>query len=281
MIAVPMTGSRQVCPPRQATMIAYYDESGFTAPLFDAVSSADPMVKGDVQFYAELAGEPGKRVLELGCGTGRVAVPLAASGHSVVGLDTSPAMLKLAEQKRKALPSAIARRLDFRLGDMTSFSQQDPFDLVLVPFFGLNHVLRDPDRAQAFELLAKHLLASGRAAIHYAPSSMLRFAAQMPLEQKRGYRIVDGEGRSVRVRPIEQRADEHAGVFVQLNEYVLRTSSGAVMTRTEEKLVYALLADAEIDAHIRRAGLCIMQEFSRFEEAGTGIAGRILVIAKA
>ncbi|MYE32588.1 MAG: class I SAM-dependent methyltransferase, partial [Chloroflexi bacterium] len=46
----------------------------------------------------------GRDVLELGCGTGRVAVPLAASGVRVTGVDLSPAMLALARDRADGLP---------------------------------------------------------------------------------------------------------------------------------------------------------------------------------
>ena len=61
------------------------------ASLYDAFPFTD-----DLDFYAGLAGTQGGRVLELGCGSGRILVPLARAGHHVVGVDTSPHMLALA-----------------------------------------------------------------------------------------------------------------------------------------------------------------------------------------
>src|SRR5919199_2923924 len=57
----------------------------------------------DLPLYLDLAASQGGRVLELACGSGRVALPLARAGHMVVGFDTSPHMLGLARQKAAAV----------------------------------------------------------------------------------------------------------------------------------------------------------------------------------
>ena len=49
----------------------------------------------DLPFWLDLAGETGDPLLELGCGTGRLLVPLGQAGHRVIGVDHDPAMLKL------------------------------------------------------------------------------------------------------------------------------------------------------------------------------------------
>src|SRR5262245_62204178 len=74
---------------------------------------------GDVAFYGRLAAEQGGPILDVGCGTGRVAVALAEEGFEVVGVDLSKPMLRQAEDRRSELPSEVAARLTFRQGDMT------------------------------------------------------------------------------------------------------------------------------------------------------------------
>ena len=61
--------------------------------FYDAEYSDEPMLRQDVGFFlSHLGGEP-KDVLEIGCGTGRAAVPIAAAGHRVVGYDIDEGML--------------------------------------------------------------------------------------------------------------------------------------------------------------------------------------------
>ena len=64
-----------------------------TARLYDAAYAAMPSLGPDAQFYEKLAAEIGGPVLEVGCGTGRVLLPIATHGIECAGIDASPAML--------------------------------------------------------------------------------------------------------------------------------------------------------------------------------------------
>jgi ubiquinone/menaquinone biosynthesis C-methylase UbiE len=79
-------------------ILPYYSGRGASAQHYDRLAEADRNIVGDIAVYAGLA-EPPSRILELGAGTGRVAIDLAQRGHSVVGLDISAPMLAQAEAK--------------------------------------------------------------------------------------------------------------------------------------------------------------------------------------
>lgn len=102
------------------------------AELYRALHVGNP---GDVEFYLAVCAGAG-RVLELGCGTGRILAPLAAAGHEVVGVDRDPAMLALAAE---ALTDDARERATLVRGDMTRLSELGlgMFDRVLIPFTGL------------------------------------------------------------------------------------------------------------------------------------------------
>jgi SAM-dependent methyltransferase len=80
------------------------------ARLYDLDLAEDP---GDVELYLALAARTGDPIVELAAGTGRVAVPLAAAGHRVVGIDVDPAMLararRRAETEEARQPGTAAR----------------------------------------------------------------------------------------------------------------------------------------------------------------------------
>jgi len=113
-----------------------YDRLG---PAYDAWCRS---VLEDIPFYVDLAVQSDGPVLELGVGSGRVAVPTALAGIPVVGVDTSRAMLELA--RRRAEPHAV----DLRLieADMRSLPELGRFGLVTIPFRALLHLSSDAER---------------------------------------------------------------------------------------------------------------------------------------
>jgi SAM-dependent methyltransferase len=92
------------------------------ARLYDLDLAEEP---GDVELYVALAARTGDPIVELGVGTGRLAVPLAAAGHAVLGVDDDPAMLERARQRAVRAGTAVADRLTFVQADMTGFHRSD------------------------------------------------------------------------------------------------------------------------------------------------------------
>ncbi len=84
----------------------------------------------DLPFWQALARWQGNPVLELGCGTGRVLIPLAQDGRTVYGLDNSPAMLDFLKQH---IPEKLKPRIHLLEADMTNFQVDVRFRLVLLP----------------------------------------------------------------------------------------------------------------------------------------------------
>ncbi len=110
-------------------------------PLFYAlVHQGTP---GDLAFYLE-ACRGAARVLEMGCGYGRLSVPLVQAGAEVWGIDVHDGLLALAEQRLAELPAAQAARLHLLHADMRS-PPHGPFDRVIIPFSGLYCLQSDED----------------------------------------------------------------------------------------------------------------------------------------
>jgi SAM-dependent methyltransferase len=101
--------------------------------------------RDDVRFYRMLADERGGPVLDLGCGTGRLMLPLLGDGHVVVGLDHAPAMLARAAARLARLPPSVRRRAMLVRGDLARLplAASARFAFAVVAFHGIQHLVDD------------------------------------------------------------------------------------------------------------------------------------------
>jgi SAM-dependent methyltransferase len=113
----------------------------------------------DVAFYVDLAMAADGPVVELAVGNGRVAIPIAqATGRRVIGIDSSPAMLRQARDR-----AAVAGiELDLRDADMRELTLEEPAALIYCPYRSLLHLPTWADRRRAFEGVAAALAPHGR-----------------------------------------------------------------------------------------------------------------------
>ncbi|MEE8519475.1 MAG: class I SAM-dependent methyltransferase [Dehalococcoidia bacterium] len=113
----------------------------------------------DLPFYVQQAQAAGGPVLELGCGTGRVALAMAEQGHDVVGVDISPKMVAQAQAKADA--AGLTDRVRFEVGDMLDVDAGSGFALVTMPFRSFQSMLTIDDQRQALANAAAQLRESG------------------------------------------------------------------------------------------------------------------------
>jgi len=132
--------------------VSIYDN---IAHLYDPWSRT---VVEDVLFYVAEAVGSGGPVLELGIGTGRIAVPIASAGIEVVGLDLSAGMLEVARERAELAGVS----LDLRQGDMREPPFDEQFPLVICPFRSLLHMETDDDRRRALRAVRKLLAPGGK-----------------------------------------------------------------------------------------------------------------------
>jgi len=109
--------------------------------------------------FAEFSAEPVRRILDLGCGTGGHAVPLARRGYDVVGMDRSPGMLAAARAKAEA--AHVASRITFVPGDVTCASNVAPCDAALMMFAVLGYQASLRDLSEALRSTRSNLRAGG------------------------------------------------------------------------------------------------------------------------
>jgi SAM-dependent methyltransferase len=211
-----------------------------TAEIYDETSQ-----RGDeaatVSFLEQLAR--GGRALELAIGTGRLALPLAARGVSIDGIDISPAMVA----KLRAKPGGD--QISVTMGDFADVPVEGTYGLIFVVFNTLFNLLTQDDQVRCFENVAAHLTDDGSFVVEaFVPDFLYRL---------RNHQHVDAEAIGVeevrldvgRHDPVTQRLDES---HVYLSRQGLRLYP--VVTR------YAW--PSELDLMARIAGLRLKERWS-------------------
>jgi ubiquinone/menaquinone biosynthesis C-methylase UbiE len=123
-------------------------------------SVGDHAYDGDLAWYPSRIPQMSATVLELACGTGRVALSLARAGLRVIGLDLSEPMLRIA--RRKAALSGLADRVTFVQGDMQDFALQRRFGTICIPYASFSLLLTARAQNECLAAVRRHLTAGGR-----------------------------------------------------------------------------------------------------------------------
>lgn len=119
----------------------------------------------DIPFYKERLPSPDAQVLEIGCGTGRVLLPLAPLCAYIQGIEPSPAMLARCQEKLDAAGIG-PERAQVILGDAANFDLGRQFDLIIAPFRVFQLLETDAEVDALFERIHRHLAPGGRAILN-------------------------------------------------------------------------------------------------------------------
>lgn len=117
----------------------------------------DPRDMGDVAFFLDFALKtPGKNILELASGTGRVTIPLARNGCSVTAIDFSDPMLELLNQKLEREPE-LKEKITAVKGDMSDFHLDKTFDMIFIPFRSFQLLLTKDKALSCLRCVKEHM----------------------------------------------------------------------------------------------------------------------------
>lgn len=197
-----------------------YERDPLLAELYDA----NPTYSGrrDTAFFVEIVAEFGDRVLELGCGTGRVLLPTVRKGYAVTGLDASEHMLERCRAKVDAEPDEIRGRVQLVHAPMTDFDLGEEFDVVTMPFRPIQHLVTVGEQIAALTSANRHLRRGGGLVFDVFNPDPSRLRGSGPTDEELDTPTValpDGRRfrrthRVTRFRPMEQVND------VELIHYV-------------------------------------------------------------
>lgn len=164
-------------------------------------------VEATVEHLVALAGPGGGPVLELGVGTGRLAIPLAARGVEVHGVDTSPDMLALLTAK----PGG--NRVHAIEGDMAGDRPRGPFAVVFVAYNTLFSLTSAEAQQDCFASVARRLMPGGRFVVEaFVPDTQGTAGGIVEVREVEADRVVLSVSRT------EPNSQTAAGQFVELSE---------------------------------------------------------------
>jgi len=199
------------------------------------------------QVFARFAASPIHTILELGCGTGSHALPLAQRGYQVTGVDRSEGMLAAAQAKISSV-SAHSPVPIFQCGDIRTLDLGRSFDAVISMFAVLSYMITNDDLAAALRTARRHLQPGGLFFFDawFGPA-VLR---DRPVDR---YKIVAvGGERVIRIAHPELDALSHT---VKVNYKVLRLRGERVLDEVDESHTMRFFFPQELAHHLEDAGL--------------------------
>jgi SAM-dependent methyltransferase len=170
--------------------------------------------------FETYAQGPMRRVLDLGCGTGGHAAPLADGGYEVLGVDRSPDMVQLAKARRCAA--------QFQVGEIASLDLGQTFDAVLMMFAVLGYQIGNAEVLAALATARRHLRPSGLllADVWYGPAVL----AQRPSER---IKVVEASGRQI-IRVASSELDSRRDLCL-VRYHLWRIEDGHVSAEAREQ----------------------------------------------
>jgi ubiquinone/menaquinone biosynthesis C-methylase UbiE len=218
------------------------------APFYDW-ENAQTVARRDVAFWERLAAGQDGRVLELGCGTGRITLPVAKTGAPLIGIDRSAPMLARGRQRleRARLTNATLVRGDVRL---LPFRSRPGFSLVMAPYGILQSLTREKDLRETIASVHRVLRRGGLFVVDLVPD--------LPQwdEYDRRTSLAGTRGRGTGITLIETvRQDRKRHLTIFDHEYVERKGRQRKVHRFS--LTFRTLSVRQISRRLESAGFRI------------------------
>ena len=229
------------------------------------------MANDDIPFYLSMAEKYGSPILELACGTGRVALKLAEAGYEVVGVDATRQMLKVARAKASNLPGNVRSPVSFLRGDVTDLDLQQEFPLVIIPS-SFRFCLTTEQQLACLSSVRRHLTEDGVFILDLYPGDG---------QQEEGEWSEDAHTTKGRHVKRSGRFVADLSNQIQHRTFILEItdSDGETWTIETENAV-ALIDDKEADRLLQLSGFEVLEEYGDWDlkPYSPGMRRRILVL---
>jgi SAM-dependent methyltransferase len=239
----------------------------------------DPSDTG-VAFYSALAQEADGSVLEIACGTGRVAIPIARLGFPVTGLDIVPGMLAQARSKSAGLPTRWVE------GDARSFELHEQFRLIFLTGNAFQAFLTNADQAALLQRVHAHLHDQGLFAFETRnpllpktkPPEGLFLTLETRAEEEAGASFIDVSGHEVRVSTT--RVYDHVAQIMHLTSYK-RWNDGEQEHSRVTRIALRYIFPQELAALLSYNGFTILRQYGDWnQEPLTATSPSIIVVCR-
>jgi ubiquinone/menaquinone biosynthesis C-methylase UbiE len=257
----------------------YEDANSLFVRAYDAFYVGGAPIGGDVAFYGHLARETGGGVLELACGTGRIALALAEAGLEVTGVDISEGMLSVARRKAAARPLSVQQRLTLIQQDISELNLGRRFGFAFVPVRSFQHLLTIDRQRRALEAMHRHLESTGRLVLHlFDPRLDLLIDANIPWPGLSGTHPETGcryAGEMLRTR-----FDHLNQVRRDLWRYTELAPNGAVIAQDTREMALRWTYRWELHHLLSLCGFMVEAEYSDFGRSPPAYGKELILVAQ-
>lgn len=232
----------------------------------------------DLDFWLELAANTPGPILEIGCGTGRVLLPLAQHGHSLTGVDNAPAMLARLQAKLERARRHLKRPPTLLEAEMTAFrAAETAFGLVIVPFNTFTHLHTLEQQLAALTCWRAHLRPGGMLALDMPNPAEAYAAPEQGLTLERTF--ADGE------RTVHQFSSlrlDRAGQMAHILWLYDSVGPAGDLHRLAVPLTLRYTFPAELRLLLERAGFRLAHLYGDYDASPLADgAPRVLALAEA
>lgn len=231
----------------------------------------------DLEMYRGFAERTGGPILEVGSGTGRVALALAAEGHTIVGLELAEALRAVAQHK--ADRAQLTDRVQFSAGDMRRFKLDQHFGLIIVPLNTFLHNLTLDDQLATLACCKKHLRPGGLLVLDCFNPDPAHAADDRRLIVQRS--VIDRETGQTAVLLLS-RATDWANQHQEITYFIDRTDRNGVVQRAMLQTSFRFIFRQEMRLLLKAGSFDLKDEYGSYDldpvEAGSD---KLIVVATA
>jgi len=248
---------------------AFYQGDNLHVTFYDQLYGTNAQQYGDIAWYDVMAEQTGSRILDAGCGSGRVLLGLVRAGRDLTGIDASAELLQQAHRKAIAL-ARPEYRIVLSPQRMENFRFERQFDLILCSYYSFSNLLYAEQRHACLKQIAEHLAPNGRVVLHLPAAELLsrEVSATEIASMRAEHKINTGIGPSMVLLQfvtamhydptLKRRSmDLHA---------VLSDSEGNVLKHDPRRVFYACISAEELAQEAASAGLAVINTDTGFKQ---------------